>query len=399
MQKSFFLIWLKLLLIIFTSCTSSNESELISNEINDNLINYSSDLVIGLESQPDEYQLGQPIRVRTDEDGNIYIADKASLTIKIFDKDGNYIKNLGGRGKEENKFHDFEFMEFTPEGHLVFMDRHQLRYSIITTDGEAVATYPYNMSKQFYPKSFVYTDSTMIALFLSMDLFSDPPPIFERDFFHEYDFEFQNSYESFFSYELLDINNIFAWTQMAVSPGSFTLSKQENHIFFSPGLYNSRLYLLKKNDDKWEIESSFRGKDTNQNSFKTYASKAEFEIEKELPGTMDMHYGPGAHYGRVYSIDAGIYQDEKGNNIVHFFGEWRGGDTTMDEGNLLEIDVQIFDRDLNITAHKHLFEVEVENLPRMPLVNWKDKDDNFYLIDTEDGIPVVRRFQLQLPES
>jgi len=386
------------LAISFSACSSGQEKENI-NESGELGIGLTSDLVIGLESQPDEYQLGQPIRVRTDNEGNIYIADKASLTIKIFDRQGNYIKSIGGRGKEENKFYDFEFMEFTSEGDLVFMDRHKLHYSVITTDGKPVVTYPYNMSKQFYPKSFVYTDSTMIALFLSMDLYSDPPPIFERDFFHEYDFEFQQSYDSFFSYKQLDENNIFAWTQMSVSPGSFTFSAQENRILFSPGIYNSRLYIINKKEDTWEIESSIKGKDIKQNSYKTYESKAEFEKEKEMPGTMDMHYGPGAHYGRVYSIDAGIYQLNKGKETVHFFGEWRGGDTTLDEGNLLEIDVQVFDENLNLTDYKHLFKVGIDELPRMPLVNWKDKDDNFYLIDTEDGIPVVRRFQLKLPES
>ncbi|MGF1668800.1 MAG: hypothetical protein ACFCU6_00015, partial [Balneolaceae bacterium] len=168
-------------------------------------------------------------------------------------------------------------------------------------------------------------------------------------------------------------------------------------IIYSPGIYTGNLYLINKiTENKWKKSDIFSGVGPQNMSVETFNSESKFLSNKKYPAVLDVHFGPGVHWGRVYSIDAGIYQLNDGR-IVHFFGEWRGGDTSLEEGNLLEIDVQVFDENLELTYHQHLFKVAVESRPKIPLVNWKDDDDNFYLLDVKNGIPSVRRFRLDIP--
>ena len=101
--------------IILISCSGEDEHYIDVDRSNvPDTITMKTNLVIGLEDQPVEHQFGQPIAVRTDVEGNIYVADRASKYIKVFDQDGNYLRSLGGRGRGPGEFQEMEFMEWTP---------------------------------------------------------------------------------------------------------------------------------------------------------------------------------------------------------------------------------------------------------------------------------------------
>ncbi|NBC02314.1 MAG: 6-bladed beta-propeller, partial [Bacteroidetes bacterium] len=127
------IVFLAVLLFVFVSCSKSDTQKPIDRTPT---INSTTDLIIGAEDQPLEHQLGRPIAVRTDEEGTIYIADRASKQIKLFDEEGNHLNNLGGRGRGPGEFQDMEWMELAPGGDLVFMDRGRLHYMVISTNGE-----------------------------------------------------------------------------------------------------------------------------------------------------------------------------------------------------------------------------------------------------------------------
>ena len=94
---------------ILLSCTSSDEEgfidELLSAEVAVN-----SDLIIGHPDQSIDNQLGEPIAVRTNGKGQIFVADRASMQIKVYDEWGNFQQSIGGRGRGPGEFHEMEFM-------------------------------------------------------------------------------------------------------------------------------------------------------------------------------------------------------------------------------------------------------------------------------------------------
>jgi hypothetical protein len=130
--------------------------------------------------------------------GTSILADRFSREIKVFDNDGTYLHSIGGRGRGPGEFEDFEFMEWTPEGHLVLMDRGNLRYTVISTDGEEIASYPYNMQDQFYPQSISYVDGQVLSLFDNSTANLETP-MFERDLFHVYSTDFQERLTIFYA--------------------------------------------------------------------------------------------------------------------------------------------------------------------------------------------------------
>ena len=382
--------------IVLFSCSDKMESQI--EDISEYGVNIN--LIIGLENQSQEHQLGIPVAVRTDDENNIYIADQASLSIKVFDEKGNYIRTLGGRGKENGKFHEFtsELMGIDEKGNFVFLDRGKMHFKVITKGGEFVESYPYNIKDQVYPTQVFYDNWEVIALYmktksLNNNITNDE---FERPLFHVHDDEYQKRNYTFLPFHKLGQKDFIAWTAYVPYPGSFWVSNDKDEIYYSPAIYDCSIHIIKKDDNhKWRYEKKVNG---GKPDFETYKSISPEEYQDNKPGYVEIHYGnDGPHRGIFYSFGAGVYQLNDGK-IVHFYGK-RSDTNFPPENNKVDIYGQVFDNNFNVVSHSFVEQTTIEHFANFSLVNWKDKDDNFYLIDTEDGIPVVRRFQLQLPES
>jgi hypothetical protein len=62
------------------------------------------DLTIGEKEKGSDYVFEAIRTIRTDDDGNIYVLDGKAATIKVFDKNGKYIKSIGRRGEGPGEF-------------------------------------------------------------------------------------------------------------------------------------------------------------------------------------------------------------------------------------------------------------------------------------------------------
>ncbi|NBC02704.1 MAG: hypothetical protein GVY20_03270 [Bacteroidetes bacterium] len=387
--------------MFFLSCSEENDT----NHPIDRTptINMTTDLIIGAEDQPLEHQLGRPIAVRTDEEGNIYIADRASKQIKVFDEEGNHLKNLGRRGRGPGEFQDMELpVEWTPEGHLVIMDRGKLQYTVISTEGEFVEAFPYNLSNQFYPHAISYMDDQMLALFYNSSSAYEVP-IFDRDLFHVYSTDFQQKHISFLPFNSLGFEGLFPCALMAPHPGSFKFLKEHNSVVYSPGIYKGTLFMYRKQaNGKWEFDKTLQGSPPQVAPYEVFDSEQQYigAVENRVARAIQAHYGDGVYMGRQLSVDAGLYLLDDGR-IVHFYSEWREGYTESHDSNthLMDLYVQIFDQDGNLREHSFLFAYsERYRLAQYSAVNWKDDKDRFYLFASPNDIPTVRRFSLGLSE-
>ncbi len=361
--------------------------------------------IIGEEGQPIENQLGEPVAVRTDKQGNIYIADKASLTVKVYDPDGNYFRSFGGRGRGPGEFQYINLMERTPEGNFLFLDRGKLEFIYLTKDGEFISSHPVDLSSQmaqYYPKVVSWIGDNTLGLYRNTaNPWHDPSP-FQRPFFHIYTGDFQQNIDSFFPFDELnyETSNMFVWCTFAWLPGSVSISTDKSKMIYSPGVYTGKLYEFSlRGEGKGELEKIIKGTPTHTIPFEIYESGEEYEMKKNLPGANRIFYEGGPYVGRIYSVDTGVYYLSNGK-IAHFYGEWRQGDKTMEEGNLLDIQVQIFDREGTLENHSYITSLEWDSRPSVQLVNWKDEEDNFYLLNlSKHDVPTVIKFRLDLGES
>jgi len=385
-----------LLLLIVASCSSEEQTPPPEPEAP--TMHATTDIIIGQEGQPPEHQLGQPVAVRTDSQGHIYIADRLSKQIKVFDEQGQYLRSLGGRGRGPGEFQDFEFMELTPEGHLVLLDRGNLQFSIITTGGKQVATYPYNLSDQFYPQAIRYSDGKLISLFLDSSSRSQIS-IFERYLFHIYTTDFQQRKDSFLPFKDLGFKNTIEWVLMW-HPGSFAINKNGNTMAYSPGTYTGIVHLFNKNNDEsWQHVKKLSGKYPNIEPYEFYSSNHEYEkaVNNLVARATRISFDGKSYMGRQLSTDAGIFFEDQ-NKIIHFYTEWRNGYIRSQDSDRHKMDlyVQVLDTRGELINHDFVLTFnELNRSPRYSIVNWKDYKNRFYMIEYMNEVPVVRRFKLE----
>jgi hypothetical protein len=390
------------LAIIIISCSGKKSSE-PAEELLPN-IKATIDLVIGAVEQPLEYQLGRPHAVLSDVLGNIFVADRASLEIKIFDRNGTYLKSIGGRGRGPGEFQDIELLGWTQDGNLVVMDRGLLQYVVISTEGELVEAYPINLADQFYPKAIKFLSGKKIVALFFRSSTSSPIPRTERNLFYIYSTDFQQRESSFFPINKLGlVEDGFPVSVLSGNPGSFVLSKEENLLVFSPSTYEGSLYLYRINEDgQWEFGRYFQGKDPRIDPIRVFDSEQQYQRAAESGNARVQRGSSGGKpiMGSQLSVDAGIFLHNDGR-IIHFYAEWREGYERLPGSwsHPMDLYVQIFNWEGELMEHSFLFSyIERYPLPYYAVVNWMDDEGNFYMFNNPNDIPTVQRFSLELSE-
>ncbi len=389
MQKLIFITIFAIAGLIFT------EESTINSDSGD--INISNDLVIGSPDQPDEYQLGAPVAIRTDSKGTIFIADRASMDIKVFSKNGEYKKTIGGRGRGPGEFQDINFMEITPNNNLIVLDRGSLQLTILSTDGDEVDVLPIDVStqgSQYYPVDLAYYEDQIIGLHLNGAAPSESP-VFDRKLFHVHQGEIEGTADSFLEFHKTGMDEMFPWVQMMFHPGSFSLSEETGEIIYSPGIYSGSLFVMEYNQNKgWEAASEISATEPYGEVYEIFNSVDQYMDKQNIPGVVGVMYGgEDPHVGRLNSFDAGIFHLDNGK-IVQFFGEWRGGDDLLEDGNMLELNAQIINANGDVDHHSKILSLGKSTRPAHSIVNWMDDEGSFYVIEPVEDVPTVRRITI-----
>jgi len=67
-------------------------------------VSFEAELSIGDEEATEAAMLSQPADIAVDSDENIYVADWGDQNIKVFDRDGNYLRTIGAKGSGPGEF-------------------------------------------------------------------------------------------------------------------------------------------------------------------------------------------------------------------------------------------------------------------------------------------------------
>lgn len=397
----------QLLLFVFTLLLSGcrggqTEADRDTEEISQ----LSMDLLleIGLPSQPVEHHLGEPVAVRTDESGNIYIADRSSQKFKVFDENGNFVREFGGRGRGPGEFQAFYTIEYKGDDEFFVLDWGAQEYEYVTTCGEFITSDPVDRTSQlttYYPEQVFWFGEYTLGLDLDQAFAHLPPPPKQRHLFHVYSSDLQKKIHSFFPFERLGFEDEsrFVWGSFSALPGSIIVNENLSRFIYSPLIYTGELFEFQRTDSlHWEIADTLHGFKPSVHPYEIYTSTEEYEKNREYPGANVIYYDGDANVGRLYAVDAGVYRLSDGR-VVHFYGEWRDGDIVLEEGNSLVLSAQLFDSDGQVLARRILFNLQIDLRPNKILVNWKDEEDNFYLLNVpKDDVPTVMKFRLELEE-
>ena len=103
-------------------------------------------------TEPKEEMFQNIVSLVIDAAGNIYILDKKAANIKIFNKNGNFLKIIGRRGEGPGEFEAPENFALSPNNELYVYDFRRSTIQVLSIDGKFKTQIPFVMSLVEGPK-------------------------------------------------------------------------------------------------------------------------------------------------------------------------------------------------------------------------------------------------------
>jgi len=118
---------------------------------------FEKELTIGEQDERAAIQIHKPSRYGIDGKGNIYISDDSDMSIKVFDRNGRYLKTIGRKGSEPGEFESFGFIVGLSGAGILVMDGRARRTSLFNPEGEYFSSYNW---KDYLNTVYLTTDSS-----------------------------------------------------------------------------------------------------------------------------------------------------------------------------------------------------------------------------------------------
>lgn len=225
MKLTFFFIS-SLFLLLFHDCCYSQTFSLDLNQA----------LKIGEEFDDSaSYMFGNISSIQVNSRNEIFVADRSSNSIKIYNPNGEYRNQIGKRGRGPGEFFEITHFSIDHNDNLIILDRHQSRVSIFSPDSQLINTFPVDIDEmvglQFiFPagktddyiigyRYFMESDDTGYLLHKFSDNFS-PKNVSRLNVFN-YLFDRSNTFEQRVSTALF-YSSLIGDTIIAVTPSLYT---------------------------------------------------------------------------------------------------------------------------------------------------------------------------------
>lgn len=102
------------------------------------IFSLEEELSIGVKEGPKEYMFSQVRDIDVDDDGNMYVLDQKESQIKMFDRNGRYLRTIGRRGQGPGELGSAYFLSLTAQRHLIVEDVRGRRMVFFTLEGEFI---------------------------------------------------------------------------------------------------------------------------------------------------------------------------------------------------------------------------------------------------------------------
>jgi hypothetical protein len=102
----------------------------------------------------------QPGQFAVDGRDQVYIFESSESTIKVFDKDGRFLRGIGRKGQGPGEFSQTGFPEFCPDGRLLVTDYQNRRTSFFGPEGDFLTSYQWMRTVSI---PLLILDNTFIA--------------------------------------------------------------------------------------------------------------------------------------------------------------------------------------------------------------------------------------------
>ena len=238
---------------LFLNLTSCKSSTVQDTAQLDSLKQLRIKEVIVIEKKPPRTRqeiLGAPIRVISDKQGNTYVADMMSNSIKVFHPSGNFAHLIGKRGQGPGEFSDIAALAFDKNGNLQALDNRNARLTTFEPSGKVVATQAVDLANIEYAREMRFFKDHLL-----LSYFKEKGPKF---MVHEFDEKLQNNTDNFMDISsILKGRNLFVKEELRFSGGHFWVTDEEK-LYYVPTIYEGEIKEYQKEQGNSQSGLPFR---------------------------------------------------------------------------------------------------------------------------------------------
>ena len=99
------------------------------------------ELSVGLEEGPEEYMFNRPFDVQAADDGTIFVLDWGDVCIKVYDKEGTYLRTIGQAGQGPGDFGFLLYFALSQDGRILVMNPVNRQVSVFNVSGQYLGGY------------------------------------------------------------------------------------------------------------------------------------------------------------------------------------------------------------------------------------------------------------------
>lgn len=244
-----------LLSVLITVTTEIIQAQKVSYTFNETLR-------LGDPEEFDEnYIFQSPNHITVGNNGEIFVSDRSRNNIKLYNSDGEFVRQIGSRGRGPGEFIEISSMYIDPsQNHLMVVDRMNLRVVRFQMNGEYIKTHNLPEGPVISPWMGRADDNGFHYLLYRIPVMPDEPGPSEDHLIHIYDSEFSEVV-----YSLGDVSRFGDTSEYIIdkslggpNTGLFELLPGQR-LIGAPHFYDGQIYLYKKSQSGWTIDAELEG--------------------------------------------------------------------------------------------------------------------------------------------
>ncbi len=274
--------------------------------------------VIGDEEQaPVEYLFLTPEFVRTDSKGKIYVHDRRSADVRVFDSSGRYFTTIGRRGAGPGEMREIIGMHVDDQDRLIVVDRISKRYTIFTDLGKGFETKAITERLASYPDIILTLGDSFVIRYVKR--LPDPEGgsgIDDDKVLHLHDTELGQR-ESFAQLgDIVDLDRDFLRARSGNRGALKVATNKSDAIVLAPQVYGGYIYRYTRSNSTWGMEK-LKGGPAPRQFFKPFSYR-DFETNPEVrKSAIVVSNSEGIFGAQVFNWSLGIVFLSTGD-IVNF---------------------------------------------------------------------------------
>jgi hypothetical protein len=194
---------------------------------------------------------GDVVNVATDQQGRIFVADRQTLNIKVFDEEGDHITTIGRPGRGPGEFRYIDVVGTIGPSEIVAVDFLQRRATVFSSEGEVVDTYT---STSLADRS-VHGDIHPVG-----DKILSALNVKDGALFHTYDRDSLRHIRSFGSPSLAGNDGSKYMDRFSTSYPGHSCAGASGSVFYTPTIYREKVYRFSPVAGEWSVRDTLEGR-------------------------------------------------------------------------------------------------------------------------------------------